>query len=182
MNTTTKFMALCLIVATLVSSVLFGVASAQTTPMTDEQIGRIRVSCLSTKSTLNRLHANDALLRVNRGQIYESMSTKLMTQFNNRATSNRFDAKDLARITQSYGTALAEFRVDYMSYEVQLANALNIDCAKEPVSFYDAVALARTSRAQVHADVVKLHQYIDDYSAAFSTFTTTFGKNNGANQ
>lgn len=175
-------MALCLIVAALVSSVLFGVASAQTTPMTDEQIGRIRVSCLSTKSTLNRLHANDALLRVNRGQIYESMSTKLMTQFNNRATNNHFDTKSLSAVTQSYGTALAEFRIDYMSYEVQLANAINIDCTKEPVSFYDAVALAKTNRAQVHADVVKLHQYIDEYNAAFDVFTAAFSKNNGANQ
>ncbi|MEP7204956.1 MAG: hypothetical protein ABI716_02065 [Candidatus Saccharibacteria bacterium] len=182
MSSTTKFMALCLIIAALVSSELMSAASALTTPMTEEQIGRIRVSCLSAKSSLNRLHATDALLRVNRGQIYESMSTKLMTQFNSRVTRNHFDAKDLTSVTESYGAALTDFRADYMKYEVQLANTLNIDCSKEPVSFYDAVAVARINRAQVHADVVKLHQSIDDYSAAFNTFSTTFDKINGVKQ
>jgi len=148
--------------------------------MTEEQMARIRISCVSAKNTLNQLHANDALLRVNRGQMYESMSTKLMVRFNARADGNHFNVKDLTSVTQDYGTALTKFRDDYKSYEEQLYAALNINCSKEPVSFYDAVAVARTQRAQVHADVLKLHQYIDGYQAAFDAFTASFNKNNGA--
>ncbi len=150
--------------------------------MTDEQIARIRSSCVSAKNTLNQLHASDALLRVNRGQLYESMSTKLMARFNSRADSNRFDVKDLTTVSQNYGTALTTFRDDYKSYEVQLATALKISCLKEPVSFYDAVFVARTMRAQVHVDVVKLHQYIDEYKATFDAFTANFNKTNGGNK
>ncbi len=163
MRITVKALALNLLAIALLSTAVFGIVSAQSTPMTEAQMARIRSSCLSAKTTLNQLHANDALLRVNRGQIYESMSTKLMARFNDRADSNHFNTKDLVAVAQSYDTALTKFRDDYISYEVQLYSALNIDCQKEPVSFYDAVAVARTQRAQVHSDVLQLHQYIDSY-------------------
>lgn len=180
MRNTTKSLTLSLFAAVVLSGALFGVVSAQGTPMTDEQIGRIRTSCVSAKNTLNQLHASDALLRVNRGQLYESMTTKLMARFNSRADSNHFDVKDLTTVTQTYGEALTTFRDDYKSYEVQLTATLAVDCLKEPVSFYDAVALTRVKRAQVHVDVVKLHQSIDAYKAAFDAFVVNLNKTNGA--
>ncbi len=179
MRITTQSLTLYLFMVIALTSVLFGIVSAQAAPMTDEQIGRIRTSCVSAKNTLNQLHASDALLRVNRGQLYESMSTKLMARFNSRADSNHLDTKDLTTVTQSYGTVLTTFREDYKSYEIQLATALTIDCLKEPVSFYDAVALTRTKRAQVHVDVIKLHQYIDDYKVAFDAFAANLNKTDG---
>lgn len=148
------------------------VALAQSAPMTDAQITQIKTSCLSVKDTLAQLHANDALLRVNRGQMYESMATKLMTRFNNRVDSNHLNSKYLVAVTQDYRAALTIFRTDYQIYEESLSSALKIDCTKEPVSFYDAVADARTKRAQVHSDVIKLHQYIDQYKTAFDEFVT----------
>ena len=166
--------------ATVISGLFFGIVAAQTQPMTDAQISQIKNNCMSAKSTIARLHANDALLRVNRGQMYESMTTKLMARFNARVDSNHLDSKDLESVTQNYNTALATFRTDYQAYEESLSGALNIDCTKEPVTFYDAVADARTKRSRVHVDVIKLHQYIDDYSAAFDAFTTNFYKLSGA--
>lgn len=144
--------------------------------MSEGQIARIRTSCVSAKNTLNQLHASDALLRVNRGQNYESMSTKLMSRFNNRVDSNRLDALALTSITQDYQTTLTEFRVNYKSYEVQLSATLKIDCSQEPVKFYDGVVAARVMRSQVHSDVVKLHQYINDYLVAFDVFQADFNK------
>jgi hypothetical protein len=180
MRVTPKLIAFYLLAAALFSGAFFGIVAAQGTPMTEDQMGRIRSSCVSAKNTLNQLHANDALLRVNRGQMYESMSTKLMARFNARADSNHLNVKNLTIVAQDYDTTLTKFRDDYKSYEEQLYAALNIDCSKEPVSFYDAIAIARTQRAQVHTDVIKLHQYIDGYQAAFDALTTEFNKNNGA--
>jgi hypothetical protein len=147
-------------------------ALAQDTPMTDAQINQIKSNCLSAKGTMAQLHANDALIRVNRGQMYESMATKLMSRFNDRVGSNHLNSKYLVSVTQDYNTALTTFRNDYQLYEESLSSALKIDCTKEPVSFYDAVADARTKRAQVHSDVLKLHQYIDQYKTAFDEFVT----------
>lgn len=155
-------------------AIFFSVTSAQTPPMTEEQISRIRNNCINAKNTLNQLHASDALLRVNRGQLYLSMSTKLMTVFNSRVESNRYSAKDLIAATNNYGTALTTFQSDYKIYEQEMSKALRIDCSKEPVAFYDSVAAARTMRAQVHADVIRLHTYIDEYRAHVDTFNTTF--------
>ena len=165
-----------MIAAVCVTVGVFGVSSAQSPLMTDEQVDRIRSNCVTAKNTLNQLHTSDALLRVNRGQIYEYMSTKLMDRFNGRATNSRFEAKDLTSVAQKYSFALTTFRLTYQSYEEQLTKALTIDCRKEPVSFYDAVANARTKRTQVHVEVVKLHQYIDEYRSAVDAFEADYKK------
>ncbi len=144
--------------------------SATDTPMSAQQIDRIYGSCTLAKNTLNQLHASDALLRVNMGQIYESMSTKLMSKFNTRVSNNKFDNSNLASITNSYNSTLDTFRSDYIKYEEQLTSANNIDCKKQQVSFYDAVSSARNDRIQVHDDVVKMNQYIDQYQAAVNQF------------
>lgn len=160
----------------LLSAGFVGIAGAQSQPLSEDQLARIRTNCVTAKNTLNQLHASDGLLRVNRGQIYDSMSTKLMARFNARADTNRYDVKDLTAVTQTYNTTLTAFRANYQAYEEQLSTALRIDCVNEPAQFYDAVAAARTKRTQVHTDVVKLHQYIDDYRAAFETFQQQFDR------
>lgn len=172
---------IAILAAVMMAGVLFSSAFAEDPPMTDAQIRQIKASCVSAKNTMAQLHASDALLRVNRGQIYESMTTKLMNRFNDRVNSNRLDAKDLVAITQNYNNVLTSFRNDYQSYEVSLSTALKIDCTKEPVTFYDAVADARRKRTQVHVDVIRLHQYIDDYKVAFDAFATGFLNPNGSN-
>lgn len=162
----------------ILGAILLGVMTpmsvvlAQDTPMTDAQINQIKSSCVGAKTIMAQLHANDALLRVNRGQMYESMTTKLMSRFDDRVDSNHLNSKYLVSVDQDYNDALTSFRNDYQVYEESLSSALKIDCTKEPVSFYDAVADARTKRAQVHNDVVKLNQDIDQYKSTFESFVT----------
>lgn len=144
--------------------------SAQNEPMTDQQIERIRANCVTTKNTLNQLHASDALLRVNMGQAYESMSTKLMDGFNGRVSNNHFNNTALVSATNSYNDALDTFRDDYKTYEEHLSAALNINCFDQPVAFYDSVATSRGDRNRVHQDIVKLNQYIDQYQSVVSGF------------
>lgn len=175
MQKTRRLILLGTFITVLASVALLTSASAETTT-TDAQIARIKSNCVSAKNTLNQIHASDALLRFNRGQMYESMTTKLMSRFNGRAISNNLDAKSLVSITNDYGTALTTFRNDYQSYEEQMSTALGIDCTKEPIAFYDSVAQARTKRTLVHSDVIILHQRIDDYSTAFNTFANNFEK------
>src|SRR5690606_19742079 len=114
--------------------------------------------------------ASDALLRVNRGQIYESLASKLMDRFNDRLGSNSLDNKAMLTVTGSYRTQLNTFRSDYISYEQKLAAALAIDCTNRPAEFHTTVQEARKLRSTVHSDVVKLHQYIDDYRSSVGDF------------
>lgn len=167
-----------LLTSALISGVYIVSVSAENSTSTDAQIARIRANCVTVKSTLNQLHASDALLRVNRGQLYESMATKLMSRFNSRVDNNNLDSTNLTAITNDYTVALNTFRADYQNYEEQLSTALGIDCNKEPISFYDSVASSRLKRTQVHTDVVILNQHIADYSAAFDAFAKTRGVSN----
>ena len=160
----------CLAIAALFCCVAIPNVRAEGAVMTDQQIELIRNSCSSTKNTLNQLHSSDALLRVNRGQIYESMATKLMEKFNSRIAGNNLNNTAFVAETNGYEAILDTFRADYIIYEQQLTVAINIDCSKQPVAFYDAIALARTDREKLHSDVLSLNQSIVNYQLLIDQF------------
>lgn len=155
----------------------FGAVSAQAQQapsLTAEQQKKIMSNCVSIKASLTQLHASDALLRVNRGQLYESMASKLMERFNDRLGSNGLDNRAMTTVTSNYRTQLTAFRTDYIAYEQKLSSAINIDCETKPLEFHVAVQEARALRNTVHEDVKKLHQYIDDYRSSVGTFLVNY--------
>ncbi len=159
-------------------TVMFGFATqtahAQSTTLSPEQIEHIRSNCVTIKSTLNQLHASDALLRVNRGQVYESMVSKLMDPFNSRLSNNRLDSKATSLVITGYRTNLEAFRTDYKRYEEKLSLAIRLDCSEDPEVFYNTIEEARVLRSKVHEDVGKLHRSIDDYRAAVGDFLLNY--------
>lgn len=173
-----------LVVFAMVSASIASLFAMQTThaaDLTPDQTSRIQSNCLSIKGSLSQLHASDALLRVNRGQIYESVGTKLMDRFNSRLANNSLDNKGLVTVANDYQAALTTFRTDYNTYEEQLSDAIAVDCVKDPVGFHNTLESARTKRAILHTDVVKLNQYIDDYRSAVSDFMLNFDRVTGKN-
>jgi len=161
--------AFALIGGALASTAVVGVVSAQST-ITSEQAASIRENCSAIKNTLNQLHVSDAYLRVNRGQLYESIATKLMDRFNSRLQSNDFDPAEFTTLTKDYRTTLNDFRAHYQTYEQQLSVALDTDCTKKPTEFYVAVESARSKRVQVNKDVTELNSYIIKYQDSLSAF------------
>lgn len=170
-----RFAPLALLVAggVLVFSAAFTHAQSATV-LTADQEQRISDNCVSIKNSLSQLHASDALLRVNRGQIYESMGSKLMDRFNDRLGSNSLDNKAMVTVSGSYRTQLNTFRSNYISYEQKLSAALKIDCTTKPTEFYNTIEDARILRNTVHGDVIKLHQLIDDYRSSVSGFLLNY--------
>jgi hypothetical protein len=150
------------------------IASAQNDQPTNTQIQLVHENCLTLKSTLNQLHASDALLRVNMGQLYESMTIKLMNGFNGRIENNNLNNNSLVSVTRSYNGILDNFRNDYQTYEERLSIAMNVDCQNNPTSFYNAISSARYYRNRVHADILKLNQYIDRYQSTLDQFESDY--------
>lgn len=144
--------------------------------MNSAQTEIIRSNCVAAKTKLKQLHASDALLRVNMGQIYESMLTKLMEKFNGRLANNDYGNGDFVSVSINYSSALDDFRSDYMAYEKQLSLAIDIDCSTQPVSFYDAVVKAQTKRNQVHEDVARLNQFATKYESTLIQFEKNYQK------
>lgn len=164
---------------TLGSFLQVSLVSAQTESLSDTQKQQIVTNCVSIKNSLNQLHASDALLRVNRGQVYESMASKLMDRFNGRLSSNGLDAKAMTTVTSNYRSALTTFRTNYMSYEQKLSETLRIDCTQNPEAFHEAILETRFLRNTVHEDVLRLHRFIDDYRASVGDFLINYQRITG---
>lgn len=147
---------------------------AQATPMTEAHIARIRANCIEAQSRLGQLHASDALLRVNRGQLYESISTKLMAPLNSRISLNRLDGVSLVAIAATYEGQLAYFRQSYQQYEEAMSRTLKINCTNQPVVFYDSVADTRAKRKKVHESTAALHNTVGEYKDEFEVFAKQF--------
>lgn len=146
------------------------VHAQEAAPMTEAHITRIRANCIEVQSTLTQLHASDALLRVNRGRLYESISTKLMAPLNSRITLNKLDGSALVTITATYENQLSDFRVKYQQYEESMSEILKLNCQKQPVAFYDGVGETREKRRLVHDSAALLQKTIQAYKEAFEVF------------
>lgn len=147
---------------------------AEEAPMTEAHIAHIRANCVEAQTTLRQLHASDALLRVNRGQLYESISTKLMAPFNSRVSLNRLDGVSLVSIAATYEGQLTYFRQTYQQYEEAMSRILKINCINQPVVFYDGVGDVREKRKKVHESTKVLHTTIGEYKNEFESFAKQF--------
>lgn len=159
-----------IIVATIVGVFAVYNTSAQSSPLEQSQINLIKSDCIAIKSTLNQIHSSDALMRVNMGQTYESISTKLIKRFNDRAYLNNMDNDKLVILSNNYDQLLNNFRNSYIIYEQHLSLAMDIDCKKDPESFYNAVALARNYRLKVREDIVSLNSELIKYQLEIAQF------------
>lgn len=169
------FIILCLAGALIGGVLLSNVARAEDqVPMTEAHIARIRANCINAKSTLQQLHATDAGLRVNRGQIYESIATKLMAPFNSRLVLNRLDSESFLSIADEYEQQLQAFRLQYKEYDEAMSATLRINCVNQPVAFYDGIADARSKRQLTHETTVELHKIIKKYGLETKNFADKF--------
>lgn len=152
----------------------FAPTDARADDLSPEQIEKVKTNCVSIKSSLSQLHVSDALLRVNRGQIYESMGTNLMDTFNARLGNARLDSKAMVSVTEQYRDALSEFRLDYIAYEQKLSAVIKIDCVEKSQTFHNQIAEARELRRAVYEDVQKLNRFMDDYRSSVGSFLLNF--------
>lgn len=156
------------ILLTLVLCIFFSKnVFAQNTTLNSMQSSNVIANCTSIKNRLDQLHVNDALLRVNRGQLYETILSKLMLQFNKRAQSNNLDITSLNSTAEKFSNQLENFRKDYRLYEQQLDETIKTGCSNGAQNFVDSIENARQSRKKVYEDIRLLNTTIDEYSIGF---------------
>lgn len=158
----------------VVVGVVTAVQAADEAPLTGAHIERIKANCIDAQTTLNQLHASDGLLRVNRGQAYESISTRLMAPLNSRLVLNRIDTYDLLPLATKYDQQLNDFRTTYQTYEVAMSKTLATNCIKQPSNFYDNLTDTREKRQKTHAAVVSLQKTIRNYGDEFNDFAKKY--------
>lgn len=151
---------------------------AATTTVTPEVINRIRSRCIENQGTLNRLHKTDAFIRNDRGNLYRTIGDKLMVPLNRRLASNQLDGGALLTITSDYKTEYNRFYRAYIEYDNALSKVLDIDCNREPVTFYNALTDAREKRVKVSESITKLKDLIRKYGVSFADFKAEYEKEN----
>lgn len=143
------------------------VAHAQTDTLTPEKQAIITQNCVLSQTTLQRIQHNDTATRINRGQGYEIILSRLMTPLNTRATSNGYNASATTLIdtTKRYQQAFDSFKNNYSNYDNAISSALKIKCKTKPVEFYGYLEEARKQRQTLAGDVDSLLGLIDEYRA-----------------
>ncbi len=170
----TLLVAMTVLVATTQVAAVARADDATQPMMTDVMLAHIRSTCSTVQANLNRLHASDALLRVNQGQVLLAISNRLMTPLNSRIAINQLDGGKMTSITSTYVAQFDAFSVAYQQYEEAMTRAMQTDCTKQPAAFYTALADARTKRVTVHDRMVDLRKSLTDYESEFTTFTANF--------
>lgn len=154
--------------------VFSGTARADDIHLTPNQLERVKSICLSSEASLNQLHSNDALLRVNVGQSYESISNRLMKRFNSRVSYNNLNNSALVASTNEYDKSLDIFRNSYRDYETSLSSLISLKCDESPAEFYALLESTRAKRTNVRANVENINAQLENYSAEVNNFDTNY--------
>lgn len=161
--------------AVLVSAVVAQVLYAQPQegqlkPGDSPLYATVEMNCLDVKMELSKIYEQDGLNRVNAGQLYETMSSRLMTRLNAKVVSDRLDGTELVRIAADYEDALQEFRDEYHDYEVAMNALLKADCQSRQQAFYLALTEVRASREAVYESVEAIDTATKEYYEAYEEF------------
>ena len=135
-----------------------GIAVAQTAP-SSPPLHLIRSQCQSIRSTLQRIQHNDALLRVNAGQAYNTISTNLIAKLNSRLALAQIDSSRMVMIARDYEEARK-------AYESNLTALVKTDCTDKPGEFYAQLIKTRDARRQVSESVTTMSKLAADYRVA----------------
>ena len=157
-----------LLTITLVLSLVYtpGAYAQEMDVQTDDSttiIAQLEDNCDTIKTTLRRIHTNDALLRVNMGQMYSGLSSQFMARLNSRLAINRINSPELVDITGRFEEQRIEFSKNYTSYESAMSDLINTDCRNQPVKFYAALLKARDERANLSISVRAMNSRVSEY-------------------
>lgn len=171
-----RFLALMIVCGAFLGGGLVSRVAYAETPLSEGQIKSIRQNCVTAQTTLNRLHASDALLRVNRGQLYENISNKLMAPLNSRIALSRLEGLSLTATTLEYDRQVDIFRASYSTYEESMSRTLKINCADRPTEFYESIVTTREKRKRLHEDTEILTTLLKAYKTEFEAFAAEFNE------
>lgn len=138
--------------------------------LTEAQSQFISDSCRVSKIALGEVHSSDAVMRVNLGQEYANISSRLMAPLNSRIGLSGRDGVELTRITAEYNQLLQQFREAYVVYDDSVSAALAIDCRSKQAEYYGAIMTAREERQEVRELIDQLNQLAGQYRTEVDEF------------
>jgi hypothetical protein len=109
-------------------------------------------------------------MRVNLGQNYETISTRLMANLNVRISTNKLNGAKLVEKSAEFNENIGYFRDNYQIYEKELVKLTEIDCTKKPRDFYIQLERVRYYRSELNFNTTKLAEIGKEYKSSLSEF------------
>lgn len=165
----------CLVLAvTLAMTPSVSWAIDQPAVLTDDQVEHIRNNCADTQTALRSLYATDAVARVNLGQQYEAVITRLMAPMNSRVLLNSLDGIELAKTTVALNNELDNFRKNlYSPYKDGMTDIIAMKCYDQPIEFYDKLVTILDLRVKLRTSVDKMNKLLTQYRDQLATVEKT---------
>lgn len=132
--------------------------------LNEAQIASVRSGCADALQTMLHVQRVEAVTRVNRGHEYEGV-LRLFAALNSRAALNKLDVAALVTTTSQIQSKFAVFQKHYIEYANRMDEALEINCKRTPVMFYDKLTLVREARSAIAADIKEIDALLDEYEA-----------------
>ena len=117
----------------------------------------------SVRVAIKNIHTNDALTRVNVGQRYNSISTKLMARLNGRLAINKLDSSKLVNITNEFESTRLKFNSNYNDYDTAMTDLQRANCSNNVADYYQKLTVAREARNKLSEDVKVLDELLVRY-------------------
>ena len=128
-----------------------------------EIIKTLERNCSSVRVTIKNIHTNDSLTRVNVGQRYNSISTKLMARLNGRLAINKLDSSKLVNITNEFESTRLKFNSNYNDYDTAMTDLQRANCSNNVADYYQKLTVAREARNKLSEDVKILDELLVRY-------------------
>lgn len=140
------------------------VIAVQNEAVDEARLEKIQQNCIAAQVALGQVQHSDIAVRINRGQAYDNMLTRLMAPFNAQAALDRLDvAPELAQTTNEFEEVFDGFKQEYAQYERALSQVTRMKCQDQPQTFYDNLTTVRELRAGLQEDVVLLQDLAKEY-------------------
>lgn len=162
------------IITALLAGIVFVRPTNAEVVVTKESIANIKANCFKNLASLRQLHQTDAFLRNDRGELYQTISNKLMTPLNQRLVENELDGSLLVATAASFNRKYRNFYKDYVEYDNAMSGLLEVDCSDEPVTFYTSLLETRKKRAELDKSDQALVSYVVQYKKQFDTLRPEF--------
>lgn len=129
--------------------------------------------CSTIRQTLQTVQKVDSKVRTHLGSYYEKVLNKYMIPLNSRLVENNMPNNDLFQTQTNFNDKKKEFSNDYIEYQKNLEELINIDCKNSPNDFLEKLTTTRDSRKKVHEDIGSLKALVNKYKELVNSLMET---------
>ena len=144
----------------------FFLCFAAVSALTDNQKTAISDNCGQIKTILHNIQHEDSRARVYLGGSYETIRSKFMVPLNHRLVDNGISDVKLTELVSNqaaYAAAQTNFKDDFIEYQKNLEELINVDCKNSPDDFYQKLTTVREKRHAMVQDIAKLSELIEKH-------------------